>query len=158
MTKLESILLAVALSLALIVGVLAGLLLGPRPAPAAVPAGSQAVNNRPQLINVATSRQITTTTDLAAFDWASLGHGVADIYYSVSMTGTDANKITLTLQVSPDASTWVNHAYSPTLAASLNTTTTGYIPDVPVNLEYFRLGVTAEAAGTVTTTIKVYLR
>ena len=111
--------------------------------------------NRPMWI-VVNSTSITQATNFTAYDWASLGYSLADVYYSIDQ-GTATNTLTITLQVSPDKSTFLSHSTNSALLTASSADTTSYTPTIPVHLQHFRIAATVANTNTVTPTIKVYL-
>jgi len=87
-------------------------------------------------------------------DWTlSRYYGVADVFVTMEMTATD--KITATIEHSPDGATW----YSGTAFTAVTTSTTEYaLVQTALYGEYLRLGF--ELSGTVgyTPTVKVTLK
>jgi len=110
----------------------------------------------PVMIMVNTASITEAGSFIGGYDWASAGYSLADMYYSIDQA--DGNNITLTLQVSPDNSTWVDHAISSTLVADNSADASGYVGGVSIQLPYFRITSTVTGTNAVTPTIKVYLR
>jgi hypothetical protein len=151
----------VLLGIALAIGAILGYDMGviqPREAGRLVPpvVQPQALSSsaRPILVTVNTAA-ITTTTNFTGMDWSSERYSGADVYYSIDQT--DVNTLTLTLQVSPDNATWINHVASSGIVTDNVADANGYIA-AAVNMQYFRVTATAGNTEAVTPTIQVYLR
>lgn len=127
----------------------------PPTSPLAPPSQTQSitVGGRPTLLTLNTASIVTTTS--YARNWGEGGFSVADVYYSIDQT--DVATLTLTLQVSPDAVTWVNHSASSAIVSLNAADASGYTGGIVVHLPYFRVTATVSNTNTVTPTIKVYL-
>jgi len=108
---------------------------------------------RPTLLTLNTASILTTTS--YARNWGEGGFSVADVYYSIDQT--DVNTLTLTLQVSPDAVTWMNHSASSAIVTLNAADASGYVGGIVVHLPYLRVTATVSNTNSVTPTIKVYL-
>jgi hypothetical protein len=131
----------------------------PIPAPPSPPLSppsqtqSITVGGRPTLLTLNTAAIVTTTS--YARNWGEGGFSVADVYYSIDQT--DVATLTLTLQVSPDAVTWMNHSASSAVVSENAADASGYLGGIVVHLPYFRVTATVSNTNTVTPTVKVYL-
>lgn len=126
---------------------------------------SRAASALPRLVTVNTAG-ITATGYLgSAFEWyrGSTPFTAADIYYSVDQGTT--NRITLTLEVSPDGTTYID--YVPKAApgmtdgssqiAATQVDASGYVV-APIHMRFFKVKATVTGADLVTPTVKVWLR
>ncbi len=122
------------------------------------PAGAAPNPARVEVITL-NSSAIAATTVWTGGRWSALGSEnpptIVEVYWFIDV-GT-VNTTTLTLQVSPDNSTWVNHSTSSALVSNVVADTNAYTRATIEGL-YYRVTATAQNTQTITPVIKILLR
>jgi hypothetical protein len=110
----------------------------------------------PTVTNLNTT-SIATTTTFAGGDWAGgkEPYTTADIFTFIDQA--DVNTLTLTLQVSPDNTTFVDHSASSALVTNNAADANAYTA-AAIHGRFFQIVATAGNTNTVTPTIIVVLR
>jgi len=105
--------------------------------------------------------RVTVNSAAVAADTNSSGHiwgryTGADLFYAIDQT--DANTLSLELEVSADGSTWFNSTISPTLLTDNAADASGYVGDLPIHGWQWRIVVNVTNTNTVTPALSVILR